>query len=199
MAGIEAGRETSDPTRPTWTNVPTTSLLNPDPDQALRRERDAITSIVHTTAVTRRGLCARHHEARQALGSDGRHPLGPVRHRLHADRRAGGRVQPRRRDAELARGAWSTSRSPIGSIYFDAGTSFNPSAESLSLSASTANLPPEKNRTYEFGTKWDFPHSRLSLRAAVFRTDKAERPRARSQQFAAERSGRQPARQRRAD
>ena len=40
----------------------------------------------------------------------------------------------------------------IGSIYFDAGTSFNPSAESLSLSASTASLPPEKNRTYEFGT-----------------------------------------------
>ena len=38
-----------------------------------------------------------------------------------------------------------------GSIYFDAGTSFNPSAESLSLSAATANLPPEKNRTYEVG------------------------------------------------
>ena len=45
----------------------------------------------------------------------------------------------------------------IGSIYFDAGTSFNPSAESLSLSASTANLPPEKNRTYEFGTQVGFP------------------------------------------
>ena len=35
VTGVEAGRETSDPTRPTWTNVPTTSLLNPDPDQAL--------------------------------------------------------------------------------------------------------------------------------------------------------------------
>jgi catecholate siderophore receptor len=59
-----------------------------------------------------------------------------------------------------------------GSIYFDYGTSFNPSAESLSLSASNANLPPEKNRTYEFGTKWDLPGTRLSLTAAVFRTDK---------------------------
>ncbi len=59
-----------------------------------------------------------------------------------------------------------------GSIYFDYGTSFNPSAESLSLSASTANLPPEKNRTYEFGTKWDLPGTRLSFTAAVFRTDK---------------------------
>ena len=60
----------------------------------------------------------------------------------------------------------------IASIYGAAGTSFNPSAESLSLSASTANLPPEKNRTYEAGTKWDLPHERLSLRAAFFRTEK---------------------------
>jgi len=59
-----------------------------------------------------------------------------------------------------------------GSIYFDAGTSFNPSAESLSLSTSTAGLPPEKNQTYEFGTKWDLGHQRLSLQAAVFRTTK---------------------------
>ena len=60
----------------------------------------------------------------------------------------------------------------FGSIYVDAGTSFNPSAESLSLSSTTASLPPEKNRTYELGSKWDFPHSRLSLRAALFRTTK---------------------------
>ncbi|MGH9666792.1 MAG: TonB-dependent receptor, partial [Bryobacteraceae bacterium] len=60
----------------------------------------------------------------------------------------------------------------IGSIYFAAGTSFNPSAESLSLSASTASLPPERNKNYEFGTKWDLNHARLSLRAAIFRTEK---------------------------
>ncbi len=51
----------------------------------------------------------------------------------------------------------------IGSLYFDAGTSFNPSAESLSLSAGTANLPPEWNQTYEFGTKWDLNKSRLHV------------------------------------
>ena len=60
----------------------------------------------------------------------------------------------------------------IGSIYFDAGTSFNPSAESLSLSASTANLPPEKNRTYELGSKWDLNGGRLSLARRLFRTEK---------------------------
>ena len=59
-----------------------------------------------------------------------------------------------------------------GSIYIAAGTSFNPSAESLSLSAGNANLPPAKNITYEAGTKWDLPRHRVSLRSAVFETDK---------------------------
>ena len=65
-----------------------------------------------------------------------------------------------------------------GSVYFSYGTSFNPSAESLSLSASNADLPPETNRTYEVGTKWDLSRNRLSLRAALFRTikDNAREP-----------------------
>ena len=41
---------------------------------------------------------------------------------------------------------------PIGSVYFDAGTSFDPSAEALSLQASNASLAPVKNKTYEIGT-----------------------------------------------
>ena len=59
---------------------------------------------------------------------------------------------------------------PNGSIYFDAGTSFDPSAESLSLQASTANLAPVKNKTYEVGTKWDLFHDALSVRASIYRT-----------------------------
>ena len=58
------------------------------------------------------------------------------------------------------------------SIYVSAGNSFNPSAESLSLSATTTSLPPEENRSYEFGVKWDIAHPGLSFRTAVFRTDK---------------------------
>src|SRR4029453_7885985 len=70
------------------------------------------------------------------------------------------------------RGGVGEKPKSFGSIYFDYRTSFNPSAESLSLSASNANLPPEKNRTFEAGTKWDFPSRRLSLEGAIFRTDK---------------------------
>src|SRR5204863_1873098 len=51
VTGVEAGRETSAPTRPTWTNVPTTSLLDPEPEQAFSGDA-AITSIVHTKAIT---------------------------------------------------------------------------------------------------------------------------------------------------
>lgn len=35
--------------------------------------------------------------------------------------------------------------------YFSYGTSFNPSAESLSISEANANLPPEHNRNFEIG------------------------------------------------
>ena len=44
---------------------------------------------------------------------------------------------------------------PNGSVYVGFGTSFNPSAEGLALSAATVTLEPEKTRTVEVGTKWD--------------------------------------------
>ena len=61
---------------------------------------------------------------------------------------------------------------PNGSIYVSYGTSFNPSTEALSLTAANANVDPEENRSYEIGTKWDVFNERLSLTAALFRTDK---------------------------
>jgi catecholate siderophore receptor len=61
---------------------------------------------------------------------------------------------------------------PNGSVYAGAGTSFNPSAEGLSLSAATVNLAPERTRNYEAGTKWDLPQRRLSVNAAIFQTEK---------------------------
>jgi catecholate siderophore receptor len=61
---------------------------------------------------------------------------------------------------------------PNGSIYFNHGTSFNPSAESISLSDTNVSLEPEKNTSYEIGTKWDLFKKRLTANAAVFRLDK---------------------------
>jgi catecholate siderophore receptor len=77
------------------------------------------------------------------------------------------------------RGALTYKPAANGSIYLAFGTSFNPSAEDLSLISSSrsfslnnANLDPEKNRTYELGTKWALIDSRLNLSAAIFRLEK---------------------------
>lgn len=58
------------------------------------------------------------------------------------------------------------------SYYFSCGTSFNPSAETFSLSLANADLPPEENRTFEVGAKIDFLDGRLSANAALFRLEK---------------------------
>ncbi|MFZ6773151.1 TonB-dependent receptor [Undibacterium sp. SXout7W] len=58
------------------------------------------------------------------------------------------------------------------SYYVSYGTSFNPSTETLALSASNVNLDPEKNKSIELGTKLDFLDGNLSLNGAVFRVQK---------------------------
>ncbi len=59
-----------------------------------------------------------------------------------------------------------------GSIYLVSGTSFNPSAETGVITAANSSLEPEESRTIEVGTKWDVLDERLSLTAALFRTEK---------------------------
>ncbi|HEX4636065.1 MAG TPA: TonB-dependent siderophore receptor [Rhizomicrobium sp.] len=77
------------------------------------------------------------------------------------------------------RGALVYKPDTNASIYFAYGTSFNPSAEELSFVASSrsfnignAALSPEKNKSYELGTKWELFGSRLALTAALFRSEK---------------------------
>jgi catecholate siderophore receptor len=59
-----------------------------------------------------------------------------------------------------------------GNVYFAAGTSFDPSAEQSSLSAATVVVAPEKNRSYEVGSKWTFLDDDLAVSGAMFQTDK---------------------------
>lgn len=64
-----------------------------------------------------------------------------------------------------------------GSVYAAYGTSFNPSAEALTL-ANTAtatngvNTDPEKSRTIEVGSKWELFAKKLLASIALFRTEK---------------------------
>ena len=56
--------------------------------------------------------------------------------------------------------------------YASYGTSFNPSAEFVTQSASTAALRAERNRSFELGAKLDLLDGELSLNAALFRVEK---------------------------
>jgi catecholate siderophore receptor len=170
VAGVEGGRETSSPTRFAWSGVPGTSLLNPDQSQAFGGTA-AVSSNVNTLAVDLGAYAVDTVKLNRQWNL-----VGGIRWDRFAtsyDQSVAPFASFHRVDQQPSyRGAVVYKPKPFGSIYFDYGTSFNPSAESLSLSASNANLPPEKNRTFAVGTKWDFPARRLSLEGAVFRTDK---------------------------
>ncbi|MGN7738465.1 TonB-dependent receptor [Pseudomonas sp. 22526] len=65
-----------------------------------------------------------------------------------------------------------------GRIYAAWGNSFNPSAENLAstgggLSNGNQDLAPEKNETWELGTKWELLDKRLELDGALFRVEKS--------------------------
>jgi len=57
------------------------------------------------------------------------------------------------------------------SYYFSYGTSYDPSAENLSLSTRNADLGPEKDRTFELGAKQQWLGGMLSATAALFDTE----------------------------
>jgi catecholate siderophore receptor len=63
-----------------------------------------------------------------------------------------------------------------GSIYLSTGTSSSPSGNTLgdgteNLAVNNQDLEPERDRTYELGTKWALIDQRLSLTTAIFRTE----------------------------
>ena len=60
------------------------------------------------------------------------------------------------------------------SYYFSYGSSWNPSAEALSLNAGNQGTPPEKNRTFELGAKVELLQGGLLLQGALFQIDKTD-------------------------
>jgi catecholate siderophore receptor len=202
VIGAEGGRETSDPVRPTFNyvnaagatinTVPTTNLLAPNESQNFSGT-SAPSSNVHVTS-TSYGLYLLDS---MEFGNNFEVVGGARFDRFLTDEKsiayptpkqsvAGGPIVqgsptitfPTRLDRKPSwRAAAVYKPTSFGSIYFDYGTSFNPSAEALSLTVGpagtgTANLAPEFNRSYEVGTKWDLNNARFSLRTDIFRTTK---------------------------
>jgi catecholate siderophore receptor len=59
----------------------------------------------------------------------------------------------------------------LQSYYLSYGTSFDPSAEALTLTTKTADLGPVKAKTYEAGAKAGLMNGGLTVTGAVFRTE----------------------------
>jgi catecholate siderophore receptor len=186
VAGVEGGRETSAPKRFNFPftgphPVPQTSLPFPNEDQPFAGS-GRITSDVHTIAASVGAYVV-------DTVKIGRHVdvIGGVRwDRFAADYQALNYTYPPTVAATTVtpahftsvdnmpsyRGAVVLKPAHDGSVYFAYGTSVNPSAESLSLSVATFRLPPESNRMFEAGSKWDLAARKLSVAGAIFRTDK---------------------------
>jgi catecholate siderophore receptor len=169
VAGTEIGHETSTPIRFAFTRVPQTSLLHPDTHQpfggvrTLRSETDATalsfaTYMVDTVKLT---------DKVQVIGGIRWDRFDAEVSQAVAPASSFNRVD----NMVSWRGAIVFRPVNNASIYFDYGTSANPSAEALALSATTANTAPETNKTYEVGSKVDFSRG-ISTRVSVFRTDK---------------------------
>ncbi len=184
--GVEGGREVSNPIRTSYSinsinTVPSTTLEDPNPHDSFGGT-GYITSVVHTTSKSA-GVyfvdtihLGRLFEMSGGVRWDyfdtvfnSYQPVAPP---------AGGTVSTTIAPIEQVvekpsyRAAFVYKPTQHGSVYFDYGTSFNPSAESLSLSIATSILPPEENETYEVGAKYSLIHDKLMLDGAWFHTTK---------------------------
>ncbi len=194
--GIEGGQEISNPIRYGYSlkaagssislnTVPYTTLLNPNTSQVFGGT-GYITSVVWPhQGRKRRPLFRRCHPSRSTLRARRRRSAG-IRfdtgyNAWQPTPPAGGAVTAaaslgsftRVDQQPTYRAALVYKPSTHGSVYFDYGTSFNPSAESLALTSITQNVfAPEENETYELGAKASFLNEHLMMEGALFRTEK---------------------------
>ncbi len=187
VTGVEGGQEVSNPTRYSYAingvnTVPSTTLVDPNEAQPFSGT-GYITSVVHTKSKSV-GL---YFIDTMKLGRLVELSGGVRWDRFDTDYDlyqptppAGGSttkpVAPiSRLDKQPSyRAAFVYKPSSRGSLYFDYGTSWNPDAESLSLSIGlvNSNVAPEENTSYEAGVKWSFLNERLLTEGAWFRTEK---------------------------
>ena len=175
VTGLELGRETSKIQRYTFAVPPgstalTPPLLNPDPEADLTGLQK-ITNFRGDTTAYSLGVYA----VDELAVTEWLKLMGGLRYDLFdADFRNAFLAQrfSRTDTAVSPRAALVLLPTRAQTYYFSYGTSFNPSAEALSLAVANADVEPETNQTFEVGAKWDVLEGRLGLRAALFQIEK---------------------------
>ncbi len=176
LAGVEVGRESSEAVRYAFpanaSGRPNTLLLTPNPYLTSRVARN-VASDVRTVA----GTFAAYAVDQIKIGERFELLLGARWDSFDADYVNRSATNPAQRSFNRTDTAfsWRTALvykpAPSVRAYFAYGTSFNPSAESLTLAANNAALPPEENESYEVGGSWEALDG-LRLSGALFRIEK---------------------------
>jgi len=185
VSGFEVGRESPQPTYITNVGVPGTNLADPLPQiysvaqSYMRLTADTVAKTVGLYALDTISLGGhwqimggvRWDRFQAHYTSTGYSPTGATLVNTdveHTDQ------------AFSYRGALVYTVGARGSLYASVGTSFNPSAEGIesmissgrAVAQANLDLDPEKSRSYELGTKWNFLEGRLLLTGALFRLEK---------------------------
>ncbi|WP_439532158.1 TonB-dependent receptor [Polymorphobacter sp.] len=186
ILGVEAGREATDPVYVTNTNVPTTSLIDPDyrffdsvPGGYIRLRGRARSNFIGLFALDtvsfgprwRAILGLRWDQFSTRYDSQRFSPAGmPDRETrvTRDDRRFSGRAALVYKPAE------------DGSLYVSWANSFNPSGEGIeslisvgrTVAEANIDLAPENSTSYELGTKWNLFEDRALFSATLFRIEK---------------------------
>jgi len=170
VAGFDASRENSEIRRYTFTGVPSTELINPNPDASLAA-MGRVKNFDGTSGATSVGVYA----VDELAITEQWRIMGGLRYDLFDADFCNvflGQKLSRTDEALSPRAALVFLPTKIQTYYFSYGTSFNPSAEALVLALNNAGTEPEKNETFELGAKWDLLDGALGIRTAVFRTYK---------------------------
>jgi catecholate siderophore receptor len=174
VGGIEFDQEGSHQLRYAnqITLIAPTALANPDPNEAFPGHQSTVTSRPDVDTQTVSGLISDSID----FGSQWNLVAALRVDRFHARSvttavPSGTVTQAERTDTiATPRVSLVYKPTPNASLYASYGTSYDPSAENLSLSATTAALAPEKDRTYEIGGKAAVLNQKLALTAAIFDT-----------------------------
>jgi catecholate siderophore receptor len=170
VTGFDASRENSDVRRYTFTGVPTTELLNPNPDPNLSG-MGRVKNFDGTSGATSVGVYA----VDEMAITEQWKIMGGLRYDLFDAQFRNmflGQKLSRTDEALSPRAALVFLPTKWQTYYFSYGTSFNPSAEALVLALNNAGTEPETNETFELGAKWDLLGGALGIRTAFFRTYK---------------------------
>lgn len=178
FAGIEVARQTNDLARyanPFNTDnnwVPETPLLDPNPEEPLSGVQPVF-SYQDTTA---------HSAAVYATDTVGLTPYLDIVAGVRFDSFSAGYAQTivatgavldlhHTDDVTSPRAALVFKPTSEQSYYVSYGTSFDPSAEALTLTTKTANLGPVKAKSYEVGAKARWLDGMFNTSAALFQTE----------------------------